>query len=212
MTTVIGYLRVSTREQADSGAGLAAQRSAIESEAARRGWEVRWIEDAGVSGKSLRRDGITEALRLLKRREASTLVVAKLDRLSRSTQDFAAALDLAARQGWAVVCLDLGVDTTTPAGRLVASVMAAVASWEREVIGQRTRDALHERRGKVGRLAPVAVQRRIVALAGEGMTGAAIARLLGDEGVPTPAGGTTWHASTVRRMIASARLQGAPAA
>ena len=58
MIKVIGYLRVSTREQADSGAGLAAQRSAMAAEAARRVWDVVWVEDAGESGKSLRRPGI----------------------------------------------------------------------------------------------------------------------------------------------------------
>ncbi len=212
MTTVVGYVRVSTREQADSGAGLDAQRAAISGEAERRGWSVVWIEDAGESGKSLRRPGITRALATLKRREASALVVAKLDRLSRSVQDFAGVMALAARQGWAVVALDLGIDMTTPAGKLVASVMSAVSEWERDIIAARTRDALHERRGVVGRLAPVSVQRRIVALAGQGMSGAAIARLLDSEGVPTPNGGAQWYPSTVRRMVASARLQKLPAA
>ncbi len=211
-TVVVGYLRCSTREQSESGAGLDAQRAAISGEAERRGWDVVWIEDAGESGKSLRRPGITRALAMLKRREASVLVIAKLDRLSRSVQDFAGVMALAARHGWAVVALDLGIDMTTPAGKLVASVMSAVSEWERDVIAARTRDALHERRGVVGRLAPVSVQRRIVGLAGQGMSGAAIARLLDSEGVPTPNGGARWYPSTVRRMIASARLQKLPAA
>ncbi len=176
---MIGYLRVSTREQADSGAGLAAQRSAIAGEAERRGWDVVWIEDAGESGKSMKRDGITRALAMLKRCEASALVVAKLDRLSRSVIDFAGVMSVAGKQGWAVVALDLGVDMTTPAGRLVA---------------------------------PVEVQRRIVSLSASGLSGAAIARLLDSEGVPTPNRGAQWYPSTVRRMVASARLQGFPAA
>ena len=58
MTQVIGYIRCSTREQADSGAGLAAQRAAIKSEADRRGWQVRWLEDAGESGKTMDRPGM----------------------------------------------------------------------------------------------------------------------------------------------------------
>lgn len=52
---VLGYLRVSTAEQRDSGAGIEAQRGAIEAEADRRGWEIRWLTDAGYSAKSLRR-------------------------------------------------------------------------------------------------------------------------------------------------------------
>lgn len=212
MTRVVGYLRVSTREQADSGAGLAAQRSAIAAEAARRGWDVVWEEDAGQSGKSLKRPGITETLRLLKRREASALVVAKLDRLSRSVQDFAGLLALAGKQGWAVVALDLGVDTTTPSGRLVAHVLAAVAEWERDVIGQRTRDALAERKAagmRLGRerMCSPATVARIVASSEAGLTVAAIAHALDAERVPTPRGGRRWYPSTVRRLLIAERAR-----
>ena len=61
---VVGYIRVSTSEQADSGAGLEAQRAAITAEAERRGWEfVHVFEDAGASGKSMNgRAGLQEAL------------------------------------------------------------------------------------------------------------------------------------------------------
>lgn len=206
VTTVIGYLRVSTREQSESGAGLAAQRSAIAAEAVRRGWEVIWIEDAGVSGKSLKRDGIREALRLLKRHEASALVVAKLDRLSRSVQDFAGLMSLAARQGWAVVALDLGVDMTTPAGKLVASVMSAVAEWERDVIAARTRDALAERKAagvRLGRerMTDAATWDRIVVASRAGDSPSTIARALDTDQVPTPNGAVRWYPNTVRRIL-----------
>src|SRR5256885_16611409 len=60
---VLGYLRVSTTEQATNGAGLDAQRAAIAAEAERRGWSVQWVEDRGYSAKDLRRPGIREALR-----------------------------------------------------------------------------------------------------------------------------------------------------
>src|SRR5438105_3359711 len=81
---VIGYIRVSSDEQRNSGAGLAAQREAIVAECRRRGWQlVEVIEDAGYSAKDLRRPGVQVALETLRRGEASALVVAKLDRLSR---------------------------------------------------------------------------------------------------------------------------------
>lgn len=65
-TRVCGYVRVSTAEQADSGAGLEAQRQAITAEALRRGWELVAIhEDAGASGKDLKRPGLQQALALI---------------------------------------------------------------------------------------------------------------------------------------------------
>src|SRR5665811_394770 len=107
MLGVIGYLRVSTEDQADSRAGLEAQRAAILAEAERRGWHlVEVIEDAGFSGKDLNRPGIVAALDALRRHKADTLVVAKLDRLSRSMLDFAALMDRASREHWALVALD----------------------------------------------------------------------------------------------------------
>src|SRR3954454_14784867 len=87
----IGYVRVSTSEQADSGAGLAAQEHAIRTEAERRGWDlVEVFVDAGVSGRSLTgREALAAALEAVEDGgRADVLVVAKLDRLSRSLVDF----------------------------------------------------------------------------------------------------------------------------
>jgi DNA invertase Pin-like site-specific DNA recombinase len=61
VTTAIGYLRVSTAEQADTLYGLEAQRECVAEEAALRGWDVIWVEDVGRSGKSLARPGLTHA-------------------------------------------------------------------------------------------------------------------------------------------------------
>src|SRR5215210_459490 len=80
---VLGYVRVSTEEQADSRAGLEAQRDAIIRECRRRGWQlVDVLEDAGYSAKDLRRPGIRAALEALESGDARALVCAKLDRLS----------------------------------------------------------------------------------------------------------------------------------
>ena len=74
---------MSTSEQADSRAGLEAQRAAIFAEAARRGWAaVEFVEDARFSAGSLRRPGLAYALKRLQAGEASALVVSKMDRLS----------------------------------------------------------------------------------------------------------------------------------
>ena len=209
-TTVIGYIRVSTEEQADSGLGLEAQRATITSECHRRGWElVAMYEDAGSSAKTIaRRPGAVAALEALERGEAAALVVAKLDRATRSTVDAAQLLERAQRGGWSLVALDLGVDTTTPAGELVANVMAAVAQWERRAIGARTKEALAAKRAQGVRLGrPRVVPRRVVTRitkarrAGQGWS--AIARTLEADGVPTAHGGSRWHPSTVRAIYLS---------
>ena len=91
---VVGYIRVSTAEQADSGAGLEAQRAAITAEAERRGWQlVHAFEDAGASGKSMDGRAVQEALQAVDGGQAQALVVAKLDRLSRLLLDFAALME-----------------------------------------------------------------------------------------------------------------------
>lgn len=147
--TVLGYVRVSTDEQGDSGAGLAAQRSAIEQECERRGWTLAGvIEDVGYSAKNLRRPGIQNALEQLRGRGVEGLVVAKLDRLSRSMLDFTTLMAQAQKQGWSIVALDCDVDTTTPAGEAMANVIATFAQFERRLIGQRTKEALAAKRAQ----------------------------------------------------------------
>jgi DNA invertase Pin-like site-specific DNA recombinase len=202
--SVYGYLRVSTSEQADSGAGLAAQRQAIQHEAVRRGWtDVEYVEDGGYSGGSLDRPGISGLIPRLRR--GDVLVVSKLDRLSRSLLDAVGLLEQAQRRGFVVVALDLGVDTGTPTGRLVASVMAAVAAWEREIIGQRTRDAMQAKKAQGTRFGrpsqiPADVQERIARLWDQGLSMAAIARTLNADGTPTAFGGKWWP-STVQGVL-----------
>jgi hypothetical protein len=61
-------------------------------------------------------------------------------------------MERARRKRWQFVALDLALDTTTPAGELVANVMASVAQWERRVISQRTRDALAAKKATGARL------------------------------------------------------------
>jgi len=95
------------------------------------------------SGRSVRnRPGLQRALDACRSGEADGIVAAKVDRLSRSIVDFAGLLEEGRARGFNVVALDLGVDLSTPQGELIAHVVAAVAQWERRMIGQRTRQAL----------------------------------------------------------------------
>lgn len=208
---VIGYLRVSTQGQ---DYGIEAQRTAIRARAQQQGWAVGWIEDAGRSGKDINRSGITHALELLRSGEAEALVVSKLDRLSRSLADFARVMETASKQGWGLVAIDLGIDTTTPTGQLVVNIMASVSQWERQMIGLRTKEGLAEARRNGVRLgSPVrmdpAVERRILAERGAGKSLASIARSLNDDQTPTPTGSGSYYPSTIRatlRRVESAGL------
>ena len=204
---VVGYVRVSTDEQLDSGAGLEAQRRAIREECARRSWNLATIHEDAASGRAIAgRAGLKAALTALDGHGAAALVVAKLDRLSRSLLDFAALMEQARRSGWALVALDLGVDTTTPAGEMMASVVATVAQYERRIIGQRTREALVVKRLQGIRLGrpPVLSAELVASMRRQrtrGGTFAAIASRLNRDGVPTAHGGRSWHVSTVRTVL-----------
>jgi DNA invertase Pin-like site-specific DNA recombinase len=165
--------------------------------------------DAGASAKTLTgRPALDAALDAVQSGDADVLVVAKLDRLSRSVADFAALLDRAQRKGWGLVALDLGVDTTTPAGELVANVMAAVAQWERRTIGQRTREGLAAKRASGVRLGrppvlPAKVVVRIVQERAAGRTLQAIADGLTAAGIPTARGTGPWRSSSVGALLQS---------
>lgn len=205
---VIGYVRVSTIEQASSGLGLASQRSAIEAECARRGWTlVDLVADEGATGKTLDRPGLHEALARTAEGEASGLVVAKLDRVSRSVQDFAALLTWFERAGATFVALDLAVDTSTPSGRLVANVLASVAEWEGSVISLRTREGLAAKRARGEAICrPSVVDRpdlveRIRSQRSQGRSLQSIADDLNSDGVATVRGGACWRPSSVRSVL-----------
>jgi DNA invertase Pin-like site-specific DNA recombinase len=190
-----------------SGAGLEAQRRAIAAECRRRGWElVETIEDRGYSAKDLRRPGVQEALRTLQAGEAKALVVAKLDRLSRSMIDFAAVMAKAQKQNWALVALDVAVDSSTPAGEAMVHMLATFAQFERRLIAQRTREALAVKKASGVRLGrpptlPQPVVRRIQRQRARGDSFRKIAADLNQAQVPTAQGGAQWYAATVRHVL-----------
>lgn len=155
---VIGYLRVSTEEQANSGQSLDCQRAKLQAYAALYDLDlVAVIVDAGVSAKTLNRPGLQDALAKLRKGEVAGLLIAKLDRLSRSVRDWNTLIDgyFGEKAGKQLFSVADSIDTRTAAGRLVLNVLMSVAQWERETIGERTRDTLRykiakgERCGKV---------------------------------------------------------------
>lgn len=210
VTAAIVYARVSTDEQASEGFSLDAQAGACASEASRRGWTVARVVREAASARTLARPELARALADLDAGRAGALLVARLDRLSRSVGDFAAVLDRADRHGWAVLCLDPMVDMTTPFGRAMAGMASVFAQLEREIIAQRTREGIAAARaaGTYGRasLATPAAALVVDASIQAGGSWAQAARALDRERVPCPWPGG-W---TPRRARQVAHVAGIP--
>ena len=215
----IGYRRVSTREQADSGAGMGAQLDTIYAAIRSR---PEWLigadyKDEGVSGGIAwqERPGLSAAIAQLERGEADILVVAKLDRLSRSMADFANLVARAKKKKWALLILDVGLDLSSPTGELMANILAAFSQFERSLISQRTKEGLARKKadgivlGRRSRV-PEGIINSIVYLRSKGRSYQSIADWLNAEGFSTAQGGTTWRASSVRAVYRAAGSVHAP--
>lgn len=218
---VVGYVRVSTEEQAAEGVSLAAQEARVRAYALAMGFEVSEIVcDPGASAKSLQRPGLQRVLAGVRTGSIGTVIVVKLDRLTRSTRDLAELLDLFAKADAALVSVAETLDTASAAGRMVVSMLGVVAQWEREAIGERTAVALEHKR-KAGdvygstpfgfrregdRLVPEPAEQSALAEARRmDLAGASfreIGRMLDARGAQ-PHRGRAWHASTVRAMLRS---------
>lgn len=217
---IVGYLRVSTGHQARSGLGLEAQRAAVEAYAVQQGADILEMVTEIESGKRNDRHELQRALHLTKVTGA-TLVIAKLDRLSRS----AAFLTALQESGVQFIVADM-----PHADSFTVGILAMVARKEREAISQRTREALQAakargqklgnpngaaalRRAGRGNEAGVAAVKHaaiehaealrsvICALHGEGVTSLGrIADALNGSGIRTPRG-ASWHKSSVRNLL-----------
>jgi site-specific DNA recombinase len=155
---VVGVVRVSTEEQSKEGVSVDAQIAKIKAYCLL--YELNLVDiivDAGVSAKSLNRPGLTVALAMLKSKKADGMVVTKLDRLSRSVGDwdYLIANYFGERAGKQLFSVGDQIDTRTAAGRLVLNVLMSVAQWEREVIVERTTDAMEYKKSKGERVGAV---------------------------------------------------------
>ena len=152
----IGYVRVSTEKQVETGVSLDAQAEKIRAMAVVQDAElVDVIIDAGASAKDLNRPGVARVLALVEKRQVDAVIVAKLDRPTRSVRDLGELLERFERRGVSLVSVAESLDTGTAAGRLVLNVMASVSQWEREVIGERTREALAHKKAQGQRIGTV---------------------------------------------------------
>lgn len=207
------YTRVSTEEQAESGLGLEAQEATCRQACEARGWDVvGLVVDAGVSGKirPTDRPGLVEALAMVggpkRTRQGDVLVIAKLDRAARSAFDLLWLREESERCGFGLVVLDPEMDTTTPAGKFQFTVMAGVAELERDLIAQRTREALAAKKARGARLGrpvtmPAPVRDRVGELRAAGLSIAGVADALNAEGVERTGG--PWTRSAVQKVLRS---------
>ena len=141
---VIGYIRVSTNKQQESGLSLSAQETKIRQYCDLYDLELtEVIIDAGESAKTLNRDGIQKAIELLSSGAVEGLVVTKLDRLTRSIRDLNTLLEDVFSKSSLFSVADQ-VDTRSASGRLILNILMSVSQWERESTAQRTSVAMKE--------------------------------------------------------------------
>ena len=224
-TKVIGYVRVSTDQQAEGGVSLDAQRAKLAAYALALDLELVAVFEDAASAKTLARPGLSAALAALEAGQAEALVVVKLDRLTRSVRDLLALVDRYFAARFSLLSVADSIDTRSAAGRLVLKVLTSVAEWEREAIGERTRDALVQVRREGVRLGgsalgwsrgastdakgrrvveleqgEAATVARIVELRAAGRSLQEIASTLTAEGHATKRGGT-WASATVYKVL-----------
>jgi site-specific DNA recombinase len=218
---LVGYIRVSSESQREN-TSLAEQRKKIEAYCYAFGHElVQVFEEVGSGKDAADRPEFQSALSLV-RESADGIVSVKLDRIARNTRDVLALVeDVLQPNNKALVLLDLQVDTSTPTGRMILTVMAAVATLERDVINDRTQGGRRAKaeaggyaygsprlgfKSQDGALIPVASEQEAIAAAKRhrrsGKSLNEVAAWLNTNGYKTKRGGT-WHPQTVARAIAN---------
>lgn len=221
---VIGYVRVSTADQAAEGVSLAAQTARIAAWCAAHDATLDPGDvhvDAGLSGQRAdNRPGLQAALAAVCAARG-VLVVYSLSRLARSTTDAIAIADRLDRAGADLVSLSEDLNTTTAAGKLIFRILAVLAEFERDLIAERTRAALGHKRARSERLGqipygqrlaadgrtlvpdaaelPVLAEVRRLRAAGGSLRG--IAAELTRRGVPPKNGGTRWTHTSISQIL-----------
>ncbi len=227
----VGYIRVSTDEQASHGYGLESQERAIRAFAESQGYRLLdVVADPGVSGATLpsTRAGFADVLGLASAGQFAILLVWKIDRLARSlAHAVTTANDLREQHNVVLRSVTEPIDTATPMGQTIFAILAGMAAQERHVITERTlagRKAKAERGGYAGGTPPYGyrsdgtggltidaneaeVVKRMFALRDAGWTLRQIAGALNERGVLTRRGGK-WYPATVRYILDNPRYQG----
>jgi site-specific DNA recombinase len=157
ITRAVGYVRVSTGKQEMSPAAQEVKIRAIAELQGAIVVEVFCDRESAKAGSMYKRDGLAQILEMAKRGQVNRIIVAKLDRLTRSVMDLGEILTLLDRHGVSLVsATETWMDTGSAAGRMILNIITAVAQWEREAIGERTSAVLQHKRsvGQVYGLIP----------------------------------------------------------
>src|SRR5215831_10294603 len=215
----VGYIRIS--KQNERGVSLGSQSEKIRAMACVHDAEVEIVADDGETGKHIDRPGLQRVLEMVRRGEVELVIVAKLDRLTRSVKDLADLLELLQKRNVQLVSVAEALDTGSAAGRLVLNIMASVSQWERETIAERTATALRHKRARrrVFNHEPYGYVRNgddLIAVYAEqaaiglmrkwracGWTFRRIARELDAAGTPTKSGAGRWHPQTIKDIVES---------
>jgi site-specific DNA recombinase len=217
---VVGYIRVSTDEQAQEGVSRDNQRKRIEAFCVAKDWElVDVYQDAGKSGKDLNRDGVQELIRDCGGGKFEAVVVYKVDRITRRQRDLWHLIDdVFEPNSVGFVSVNEPFDTTSAIGKACLGMIGVFAQLERDLIAERTRDALKYKKEKGDYLGTVplgfdivdgelreredelAVVRYAKKLRREGYSLGRVAGMLNGEGIPTKRGGK-WYKSTVKYLL-----------
>jgi DNA invertase Pin-like site-specific DNA recombinase len=206
---MLGYAVVPRAALGGERDELRAQLQAIIAGCRRRGLVLVDVvrEREPDTGKGLQRPGLEYALRRIEQGEASGLVVADLSRISRSVTDLGEVLRWFSHARARLVAVSPGLDTGEQQGRLAASALINVSTWERERLSERTRKGLaaalsaERRRGRSGVADNPKLSERIARMRADGMTLQAIADRLNEDGVPTIRGGALWRPSSVQAAV-----------
>lgn len=151
----IGYIRVSTEDQAREGVSLEAQEAKIRAWADFNGYdEVEIFKDAGISGSSMdKRPALQAALKAVGKGDA--LIIYSLSRLARSTKDTLEISEQLQTKGADLVSLSEKIDTTSAAGKMVFRMLAVLAEFERDQIAERTKTAMSHKKTKGERVGAI---------------------------------------------------------
>ena len=210
----IGYLRRAGGDEPE--ASLDAQEALVRVQARERGWALGGVHRDRSDGRGLfNRPGLAAAVRELEgggTRGTGVLIVSDLDRLTDSPAGLARLLGRAEDRGWALVALDVEMDTTTRGGRRIATALRRVGGWRRRRISEGTtsgmaRAAAQGRRPGRPRTTSEATVRRLRDLATSGLSFRDMAAVLNDEGSRGSHGGR-WSERTVRAASARYRTAG----